>query len=163
METVRYRRGLRSVLVPLPLEILFTSEAIMPRLQQILAIACITPFFLLADFSNDVAYIAEECFTMCHFNAFRGSLLAFAKREQLSDEEMADRLLYIAANPDRFRASSEDSPMRDAVGALYFFPNAINALTALEQYILTPETRAGAFADYGRITRYDDRFFTFTD
>ena len=135
----------------------------MSRFQHIFAISCLAPVLILADFSNDVAYIAEECFTMCHFDAFRGSLLAFAKREQLSDEEMANRLLYIAANPDRFKASREDSPMRDAVGALYFFPNAINALTALEQYILTPETRAGAFAAYGRITRYDDRFFTFTD
>ena len=135
----------------------------MSRHQQIFAISCLAPFLMLADFSNDVAYIAKECFTMCHYDAFRGSLLVFAKRKHLSDEEMADRLLYIAANPDRFRASREDSPMRDAVGALYFFPNATNALTALAQYILTPETRAGAFAAYGRITRYDDRFFTFTD
>ena len=131
----------------------------MSRLQQIFAITCLAPILMLADFSNDVAYIAEECFTVCHFDAFRGSLLAFAKRKQLSDEEMADRLLYIAANPDRFITSSEMSPERAAIGGLCFFPNAVNALPDLKKYISNPNTRSEALNAFGYITKYDDLFF----
>ena len=134
----------------------------MSRLNQVFAITCFAPVLIVADFSNDVAYIAEECFTMCHFDAFRGSLLAFAKREQLSDEEMADRLLYIAANPDRFKTSSEVSPERSAIGGLCFFPNAVNALPDLEKYISKPHTRSEALNAFGYITKYGDLFFDVT-
>ena len=132
----------------------------MSRLQQIFAISCLAPFLIMADFSNDVAFIAGECLTCVHYDAFRGSLLSFAKRNQLSDEDMAKRLLYIAANPESFKASSEFSPDRTAIGGLCFFPDAVNALPALEQYIINPHTRSEALNALGYLTKFDDLFFT---
>ena len=134
----------------------------MPRIRHALATMCLAPVILLADFSNDVAYIAENCFTVHHVDAFEGSLRVFAKRNNLSDEEMADRLLYIAANPFCFKNCSETSPVRAAVSSLYYFPNAVNALPALEKYMSIPETRFEALGAYGIITRFSDLFFTFT-
>ena len=131
----------------------------MSRLQLILAITCLAPVFILADFSNDVAYIAEECLTMCHFEAFKDSLRGFAKRNQLTDEEMAERLLFIAANPENFKTSSEMSPDRAAIGGLCFFPDAVNALPDLKRYIGNPHTRSEALNALGYITKFDDMFF----
>ncbi len=134
----------------------------MTPFQHALAATALVPIILLGDFSNDVAYIARACFTVHHADAFKGSLLVFAKRNQLSDEEMAARLLYIATNPDRFKNGGETSPVQAAVSSLYYFPNATNALSALEKYMSIPETRSEAFGAYGIITRFSDRFFTFT-
>ena len=162
METVRCRRGLRSVLVPLPREILFTSEAIMPRLQQILATACITPFLLVADFSNDVAYIADECLSCAHLDARHGSLHVFAKDKRLTDDEMAERLLFIA-NPGNGFTNCYGAPLtRAALGGITEFPNAVNALPALEDYISIPDTRMEALCAFGRITKHNNHFFTVT-
>ncbi len=134
----------------------------MTPVQHALAATALVPIVLLGDFSNDVAYIARECFTVHHADAFKGSLLVFAKRNHLSDEEMADRLLYIATNSDWFKNDGESSPVQAAVSSLYYFPNATNALPALEKYLLIPETRFEAIGAYGIITRFSDRFFTFT-
>jgi hypothetical protein len=131
----------------------------MLQLQLILAITCLVPVLILADFSNDVANIAEECLTVCHFEAYKDVLLGFAKRNQLTDEEMAERLLYIAANPESFKTSSEMSPDRAAIGGLCFFPDAVNALPDLKRYINNPHTRSEALNALGHITKYDDLFF----
>ena len=131
----------------------------MSRHQQLFAISCLAPFLMLADFSNDVAYIAKECLTMCHFEAFKDSLLGFAKRNQLTDEEMAERLLCIAANPEYFKTSSEMAPDRTAIGGLCFFPDAVNALPYLEKYIINPHTRSEALNALGYLTKFDDLFF----
>lgn len=140
-------------------EILFTSESVMSRLQQIFAIACLMPVLMLADFSNDVAYIAKECLTVCHFEAFKDSLRGFAKQNQLTDEEMAERLLYIAANPESFKTSSEMALDRAAIGGLSFFTDAVNALPNLEKYIINPHTRSEALNALGYLTKFDDSFF----
>ena len=162
METARYRRGLRSVLAPLPLEILFTNEAVMSRFQQIFAISCLAPFLILADFSTDVAYIADECLSCAHLDARHGSLHVFAKDKRLTDDEMAERLLFIA-NPANGFTNCYGAPLtRAALGGIIEFPNAVNALPALEDYISIPDTRMEALCAFGRITKHNDHFFTVT-
>ena len=98
---------------------------------------------------------------MCHFDAFRDSLLVFAKDNHLSDAEMADRLLCIAANPNQFNPDTGASYVRAAISGLYFFPNSENAVSALEQYLLLPQTQIEAIGSYGKITSFDNRFFSF--
>jgi hypothetical protein len=134
----------------------------MPRLQQILVIACITPFLLQADFFNDVAYIADECLSCAHLDASRGSLHVFAKDKRLTDDEMAERLLFIA-NPANGFTNCYGAPLtRAALGGITEFPNAVNALPALEDYISIPDTRMEALCAFGRITKHNDHFFTVT-
>ncbi len=133
----------------------------MSRINRVFLAMCLFSVPSLADFSNDVTYIAEECLTMCHFDAFRDSLLVFAKDNHLSDAEMADRLLCIAANPNQFNPDTGASYVRAAISGLYFFPNAENAVSALEQYLLLPQTQIEAIGSYGKITSFDNRFFSF--
>ena len=102
---------------------------------------------------EDVHYISTECLPAHHYEAIKGSLLVFAKRNNLSDDEMAARLLYIADPANGITNLSKVSLARRAIGGIFFFPNAVSALPVREHYITTPETQAEAFSAYGHITR----------
>ena len=134
----------------------------MSRFQQIFSISCLAPFLILADFSTDVAYIADECLSCAHLDARHGSLHVFAKDKRLTDDEMAERLLFIA-NPANGFTNCYGAPLtRAALGGIIEFPNAVNALPALEDYISIPDTRMEALCAFGRITKHNDHFFTVT-
>ena len=123
---------------------------------------CLFPVPLLADFSNDVTYIAEECLSCVHLDARHGSLRIFANQRNLSDNEMADRLLFIADPANGFTNCYGTPLTRAALGGIIEFPNAVDALPALEHYISIPDTRMEALSTFGRITKHNDRFFTVT-
>ncbi len=124
--------------------------------------ALLAPALTLADFLEDVSYISTECLPALHYDHIKSSLHIFAKSHNLSDDEMAERLLYIADHANEITNRSEVSMARRAIGGIVFFQNAVSALPALEHYITIPETQAEAFSAYGRITKFDNRFFNFT-
>ncbi len=132
----------------------------MLRFQQVFTTICLVPVILLADFSNDVAHIAEDCLSCVHLDARHGSLRIFANQRNLSDNEMADRLLFIADPANGFTDCHGTPLTRAALGGIIEFPDAVNALPALEHYISIPDTRMEALSTFGRITKHDDRFFT---
>ncbi|MBQ7652439.1 MAG: hypothetical protein IJS15_15885 [Victivallales bacterium] len=129
------------------------------RLSCHLAIFLFASIFSKADLASDAAYIAEECLSHHHFEAVKGSLLVFAKQNNLSDDEMAARLLYIA-NPANGFTNSYGRPMSPAaIGGLCFFENANSAVPALETYIQISNTCSVALRALGYITKHDGRFF----
>ena len=132
----------------------------MSRILQFFATMCLVPIVVLADFSNDVAYIAKECLTCAHYDAFEGSLLTFAKRNNLSDNEMAARLLFIADPSNGFKSDSGIPLTREALSGICLFRNAQSALPTLEKYMLDPTTCSSVLFGYGYITGYDNRFFS---
>ncbi len=133
----------------------------MSRILQFFATMCLVPIVVLADFSNDVAYIAKECLTCAHYDAFEGSLLTFAKRNNLSDNEMAARLLFIADPGNGFKSDGGLPLTREALSGICLFRNAQSALPSLEKYMLDPTTCSSVLFGYGYITGYDNRFFSF--
>ncbi len=123
--------------------------------------ALLTPALALAGFLEDVAYISTECLPALHYDHIKSSLHIFAKSHNLSDDEMAQRLLFIADPANRFTDSAGCSQTQAALGAICFFRNARSALPELEKYILCPETCFSSLCAYSYITRYDTRYFTF--
>ena len=80
----------------------------------------LAPALVLADFMEDVHYISTECLPAHHYEAIKGSLLVFAKRNKLSDDEMAARLLYIADPANGITNLSKVSLARRAIGGIFF-------------------------------------------
>lgn len=115
-----------------------------------------------ADFSNDVSYISKECLPGLHRDAIDGSLIVFAKRNNLSDVQMAERLLFIADPANGFADGAGRSQTRVALGGLCNFPDAFNAIPDLEKYIANPETRSEAICAFGYLTKYSAPFFDVT-
>ena len=134
----------------------------MSRLQQIFAISCLAPSLIFADFSNDVAHIAEECLSCVHWEARHGSLHNFAKSKSLTDDEMAERLLFIADPANKFTNCLGTPLTRAAIGGIWEFPDAKSALPDLEKYIAIPEYCLEAIGVYGMITRFNDHYFMYT-
>ena len=127
----------------------------------ILRLSLLVPALMRADFSDDVSYISKECLTALHYDHIKSSLLVFAKSHNLSDEEMAKRLLFIANPSNGFTNCVGCSQTQAALGAICFFRNAKSALPELEKYMLCSNTSFRALCAYGYITRYDNHFFTF--
>ena len=133
------------------------------RMQvYVLSVCLLAPVFILADFSNDVFHISQECLPALHPDAINGSLLTFAKRNHLTDEEMAERLLFIADPANGFTDCVGRSQTRAALGGLCNFRDAFNAIPDLEKYISNPETRSESLCACGYLTKYSNHFFVVT-
>ncbi len=125
---------------------------------RLLTIALIAPAMMQADFSNDVSYIVEECLPALHHDSLKGALRVFAKRNNLSDDEMAERLLFIADPANKLTVTDGQPTLSRVVGVLSFFPNSDKALPVLEKLISLPSLHLEALRSYGVITKFDERF-----
>ena len=134
----------------------------MLQLKFLSVTICFIPFCLLSDFSNDVTYIAEECLSHVHATGRHESLRVYANRNHLTDNEMAERLLFIADATNGFTNFHGTPLTRAAIGGIWEFPDAKSALPALEKYIAIPEYCVEAIGVYGMITRFNDRYFMYT-
>ena len=143
-------------------EIQFISEENMLHFKSFIAMLLAFPVPIFADFSNDVAHVVDECLSCIHLDARHGALRVFAETNHLTDDEMARRLLFIADPANGFTNCFGTPLTRAAIGGIIEFPNAVNALPALEHYISIPETRMEALCTFGRITKHNDHFFTVT-
>jgi hypothetical protein len=126
-----------------------------------LSMALLVPGMLIANFTNDALRIANECLSYAHPDARHGSLRIFAEQNRLSDNEMAERLLFIAEPANGFTNCDGVLLTRAAIGGIREFHDASTALPSLEKYIAMPDYCAEAIGAYGIITRFSDRYFTF--
>ena len=125
---------------------------------RLLTVALVAPAMMQADFSNDVSYIVEECLPALHHDSLEGTLRGFAKRNNLSDDEMAERLLFIADPANKLTVTDGQPTLSRVVGVISFFPNSDKALPVLEKLISVPSLHLEALRSYGVITKFDERF-----